>query len=215
MRFLFRILLWSIPVGLIAVVMTYTGPDVTPEDFEGPDHYYSAVTRALLGEAAKRQPDGGEVVLIRFKMQNPAIAKQAKRDIKQVFKDSPSFTLAEDIELDITDQAEEGGGLIRFDGGTFTQILADHPEAPIFISLVGEPTLSASEKQTLRDRDPVFVMLSEGGTSSWPEAKKLMKEGLIDAIVVRHLKPDNWDGTWDEEERMWFDRRYDILSNGE
>ena len=214
MNFLFRILLWSIPVGLIAVVMTYTGPEVTPEDFEGPDHYYSAVTRALLDEAAKRQPDGGEVVLIRFEMKNPAIAKQAKSDIKKVFKDS-TFTLAAEVSLDITDQAEEGGGLIRLDGETFTQILADHPDVPVFVSLVGEPVLSTSQKETLRDRDPVLVVLSEGGTSYWPDAKKLLKEGLIDAAVVRHLKPEDWDGSWDEEERMWFDRRYDVLEGGE
>ena len=212
MNMIFRILLWAIPVGLIAVVLTYTGAKVTPNDFEGPDHYYSAVTRALLVEAGKKLPDGGEAVLIRYHMRNPAIAKQAKRDIENVF-DSSAFSLAGLIEIDANIQTEEGGGLVRLEGDVFTKILAEHPNADVFVSLIGEPKLSSDQKALLQERDPVLVVLSEGGLSNWPDAKELLDEGLIDAVVVRHLKPENWDGSWDGEERIWFERRYDVLTN--
>src|SRR4051794_10897500 len=136
---------------------------------------HTGLGQVLAEEAAKLVASGGRIVLIARDtktIRDPAAELQMKGFHEGLRKAKLTLATTNLIKFDPL-------RLVRMPSGEFVQLLRQHSEGDVIVSLLGPPVLESQQRNKLGEKRPRIVAVCSGAMPAQVNLKELFQENLL------------------------------------
>src|SRR5689334_483179 len=177
--------------------------------YRAPSHQvdlHRAVGRALAEETARMLQGAGKIVLILIEPEHEPELKTQLDEFNATLRQHPGLRIKEQYRLEADDKAKYAFGS-RLSGRRYVRIVNKNQSADAFVSFVGAPRLSESERAELKIK-PRLIAEARAADKVRPCFER---QTIEVALVSRFQFPAPVQGT-PRSLQEWFDQRWQIIT---